>query len=305
MQGDMRKRLQLKQRLAVLRLLGILILLTMSAELQGQTATNAHPNEPASMRPHEDPPPPSIPINPKLPTIFIIGDSTARNGIERGWGDHLAHFFDTTRINVANRARAGRSSKTFTTEGSWAAVLKEIKPGDFVLMEFGHNDGGSPDQGKARGSLPGIGDEQKDVTMPDGRKEVAHTFGWYNRQFIADTKAKGATPILLSPTIRNIWKAGVVEHAMGDYGKWSKEIGKQEGVAFVDMSKIMADYYQALGPQKMAAYFPVDHTHTSPEGAELNASFVVAGLKGLHHSPFRKYLNAKGKAVNAVRPTGN
>ncbi|MHB1023073.1 MAG: rhamnogalacturonan acetylesterase [Acidobacteriaceae bacterium] len=303
MQRYLRRVVRLQQRMAVFPLLGMLVTLAVSAQMMGQ-APATHPAEPASTRPHEGPPPPPVPIDPKLPTIFIIGDSTARNGVDLGWGDHLAHFFNTKRINVANRAHAGRSSKTFTTEGTWAAVVKEIKPGDFVLMQFGHNDGGSPDKGKARGSLPGIGNEQENVTLPDGTKEVAHTFGWYNRQFIADTKAKGATPILLSPTIRNIWKDRVVEHEMGHYGEWLKEIARQEDVAFVDVSKIMADYYQALGPQKMAPYFPIDHTHTSPQGAELNASFVVAGLKGMPHSPFRKYLNAKGKAVKAIKTTG-
>src|SRR4030088_486448 len=81
-------------------------------------------------------------LNPTLPTLFIVGDSTARNQADLGWGDHFAHYFDTTKINIANRARAGRSSRSYYNEGLWANVLAEMKPGDFVLLQMGHNDGG-------------------------------------------------------------------------------------------------------------------------------------------------------------------
>ena len=91
-----------------------------------------------------------------------------------------------------NRARAGRSSRTFFTEGLWDRVRDGLQPGDFVLIQFGHNDGGPPDQDLARGSLPGIGDEYREVTMPDGRKESVYTFGWYLRKFIAETRERPA-----------------------------------------------------------------------------------------------------------------
>src|SRR5687767_12233877 len=79
---------------------------------------------------------PSPGLNPKLPTLFVVGDSTARNNANgaQGWGDPFAGYFDTTRINVANRAMAGRSSRTFITEGRWDKVLGEMKAGDFVLI---------------------------------------------------------------------------------------------------------------------------------------------------------------------------
>ena len=141
-----------------------------------------------------------------LPTLFLIGDSTVNNSSEDfvGWGNIIGEYFDKTKINVVNRARGGRSSRTFYTEGLWEKVLAEIKPGDFVLMQFGHNDGGSIDKEKARGSLKGIGEETQEVTIEaTGKKEVVRTFGWYMRKFIADAKAKGATPIVLSPVPRN------------------------------------------------------------------------------------------------------
>ena len=85
------------------------------------------------------------PINPALPTVFIAGDSTAARGngnTQEGWGVPFAAYFDPTRVNVVNRARGGRSSRTFITEGAWDQLLAEVKAGDTVLIQFGHNDGG-------------------------------------------------------------------------------------------------------------------------------------------------------------------
>lgn len=231
---------------------------------------------------------PSAPLNPSLPTVFVVGDSTARNQADLGWGDHFAHYFDTTRINVANRARAGRSSRTFITEGSWDRVLAEMKPGDFVLIQMGHNDGGALDGPKARGSLKGIGNETKDVTLPDGHTETVHTYGWYIRKYIADTRSRKATPILLSLTIRNIWKDGKIERDMG-YDAELKQLAAEEHVAYVDMATVEADRLEATGQQKTALLFPKDHTHTSAEGAELNAQSVAIALRRAH-SPLAAYL---------------
>src|ERR1700728_1076641 len=88
--------------------------------------------------PPDAPPQANLPrhaaLDPKLPTIFIVGDSTASNGPNLGWGDHLANYFDTAKINVANRARAGRSSRSYIVEGAWDKVLAETKPGDYVML---------------------------------------------------------------------------------------------------------------------------------------------------------------------------
>src|SRR3954471_2528402 len=111
-------------------------------------------------------PSPETPLNPKLPTIFIVGDSTANthgNGA-LGWGDPFISYFDMQKVNVVNRARAGRSSRTFITEGLWDKVVADMKKGDFVLIELGHNDGGAVnDASRARGSLPGLGDETQEI----------------------------------------------------------------------------------------------------------------------------------------------
>jgi lysophospholipase L1-like esterase len=223
------------------------------------------------------------------PTVFVIGDSTASNTENRGWADHLAPHFDTSKINVVNRARAGRSSRTFQTEGLWDKVLADLKPGDYVLIQFGHNDGGPPDKDRARGSLPGLGEESKEFTMPNGRAEVVYTFGWYMRKFIADTRAKGANPIVLSLTVRNIWKDGKVERGSGRFSQWSKEIAQAADVPFLDVTNAVADQYEKLGEAKVKELFSTDHTHTSPAGAELNAATVIAELKRIK-SPLTAYL---------------
>ena len=146
---------------------------------------------------------------PQKPTLYIIGDSTVRNDnkVQWGWGTLISDFFDTTKINISNQAMAGRSSRSYTNEGRWKRVDSLLKPGDFVLMQFGHNDGSYPDtSAKNRGTLKGTGEETVELTFSNGRKETVHTYGWYIRQFVKSAKAKGATPIVLSMIPRNIFK---------------------------------------------------------------------------------------------------
>jgi lysophospholipase L1-like esterase len=201
----------------------------------------------------------------KLPILFIIGDSTVKNSTKglQGWGTPIATLFDSAKIKVENHALGGRSSRTFRTEGLWDNVLAKIKPGDFVLMQFGHNDGGGLTR-STRASLKGNGEETQEVTVEKtGKKEVVHTYGWYMRQYVAEAKAKGATAIVLSPIPRNMWKDGHVLRASNDYGKWAKEAAEAEGVAFVDLNELVAKKYEELGAEKVKAeYFLEDHTHT-------------------------------------------
>jgi lysophospholipase L1-like esterase len=245
----------------------------------------------------------NAPLNPALPTLFIVGDSTARNQADLGWGDHFAHYFDTTKINIANRARAGRSSRSYYNEGLWANVLAEMKPGDFVLIQMGHNDGGDPaTDAKARSSVKGIGDETVEYPLPKPfttgplagqTTETVHTYGWYLRKYITDTRAKKATPILLTITIRNIWANDAdgnprIERDMG-YRDYEYQIAASENVPVIDMATVEADRLDALGPEKTALLFPIDHTHTSAEGAERNAESVAIALRNAN-SPLASYL---------------
>jgi rhamnogalacturonan acetylesterase len=241
------------------------------------------------------------PLNPKLPTVFIVGDSTASNGPDLGWGDHLAHYFDTTKINIANRAHAGRSSRSYMVEGAWDKVLAEIKPGDYVLLQWGHNDGGDLGGAKPRGSLHGLGEETQEVPQTTGplagKTETLHTYGWYNRKYVADTIAKGATPMFLSLTEQNIWKPdadGVphLTHGMAGYDKMEQEMAETAHIAYIDMGTVEADRLEKTGQEKTALLFPIDHTHTSAEGAELNAQSVVIALE-IANSPLVPYLKVK------------
>jgi rhamnogalacturonan acetylesterase len=246
----------------------------------------------------------NAPLDPALPTLFIVGDSTARNQADLGWGDHFAPYFDTTKINIANRARAGRSSRSYYNEGLWANVLAEMKPGDFVLIQMGHNDGGGDPatDAKARSSVKGIGDDTAEFPLPKpfttgpiaGQTiETVHTYGWYLRKYIADTRAKRATPILLTVTIRNIWVNDAdgnlhIERDMG-FRDYEYQITASEQVPIIDMASVEADRLDALGPEETALLFPIDHTHTSAEGAERNAESVVIALRNAN-SPLTAYL---------------
>jgi rhamnogalacturonan acetylesterase len=230
------------------------------------------------------------------PTIYIIGDSTVRNfssNGQRGWGAFLNSFLDTTRINVNNQAMAGRSTRTFIKEKRWAKVDSMLKPGDYVFMQFGHNEGSAPDTTKAgyRGVLRGTSEDIKELTWPDGTKETVHTYGYYLRKFIRETKVRGATPVVLSMIPRNQWDENKkVKRAGKDFGKWAKEVAEEEGVIFIDLNQITADKYDKLGPEKVKELFQGDHTHTNEAGARINAASVVEGIKQNASLTINKFL---------------
>jgi lysophospholipase L1-like esterase len=145
-----------------------------------------------------------------------------------------------------------------------------MKPGDFVVMQFGHNDGGSLDGAQAaRVSLPGVGNETQ---------EGVHTFGWYLRQFVAETRARGATPVICSLVPRKIWKDGKIARNSDDYGKWAADVARSENAPFIDLNETIAREYDRLGTEKVDALFADEHTHTNRAGAELNAAIIAAGL---------------------------
>jgi lysophospholipase L1-like esterase len=259
---------------------------------------------PASDAEDDAPSPPSR----RLPTLFIIGDSTVKNRTDGqlGWGDPIAAHFDPTTIRVENRALGGRSSRTYLTEGLWDRVLAELKPGDFVLVQFGHNDGGPLDRGRARASLKGTGEETREIDdETTGRRETVHTYGWYLRKYITDTRGKGATPNILSPIPRNIWTDdGTVARASNDYGKWAAEVAKAEGAPFIDLNERVATCYEQTGRERVASlYFGTDHTHTTPAGARLNAALVVQGIEGLEDCPLRQDLAPTAMLRPAPAPT--
>jgi len=239
-----------------------------------------------------------------LPTLFLVGDSTVKVGTkgQRGWGEEFAHFFNLSKINVVNRAIGGRSSRTFQTEGRWDKVLADLKPGDFVLVQLGTNDGGKiNDNSRARATLPGVGEETEEIdNLLTKKHEVVHTFGWYMRKYATDTKAKGGTPILCSLVPRKIWtKDGKIERAAATYGAWTAKAAQDTGAYFVDLNEIVAQTYESLGEDKVNTLFADEHTHTTVAGAQVNAACVIAGLKGLKGDPLGKYFSADAESVEA------
>jgi rhamnogalacturonan acetylesterase len=224
------------------------------------------------------------------PVLYIIGDSTVKNGSGNGggglwgWGEFMHEQIDTMKISIKNYARGGRSSRTFITEGLWDAVLSKIKPGDYVLMQFGHNDGGAVnDSSRARGTIRGTGEETQEIdNILTKKHEIVHSFGWYMRKYINDTKAKGATPIVCSLIPRNDWKENKVIRSTESYGKWASEAAKSQGAYFIDLNDIIAGHYESIGQSEVTSkFFLTEHTHTTKAGAQLNAQSVAEGIRNL------------------------
>lgn len=223
-------------------------------------------------------------------TVFLVGDSTVQNGSGKGegslwgWGSFLADQLDTSKVEVINRARGGRSSRTFISEGLWDAVHDQIKPGDYVIIQFGHNDGGAiNDDFRARGSIKGNGEEIEQIdNILTKRRELVKSYGWYIRKYIADTKAKGATPIVCSLVARNIWDGDKIKRNTDDYTKWAKEAAAQEGAYFIDLNDLVATKYEQLGQDYVTnELFEKDHTHTNEKGAVINAKIVAEAVRKL------------------------
>ena len=251
------------------------------------------------------------------PVVFITGDSTVKNADKDengmwGWGAVANTIFDETKIDIVNAAMAGRSCRSYLNEGRWEKVYNSLKPGDFVLIQFGHNDIGAIDKPKYRAAIASAADTchvyrmqaaKEDLSKQNvidqklksnaqvGSYEVVYSFGWYLKKFIQDVREKGATPILVSLTPRNEWTDGKIERRNDTYGKWYREVAKETGVEFVDLHNITADFLDKKCGKKEKAmkYFNHDHTHTSLLGAKTNAQSIAKGLRA-NNSPLAKYL---------------
>jgi lysophospholipase L1-like esterase len=235
----------------------------------------------------------------KKPTIFFVGDSTVKNGRGDGagnmwgWGDLMAPLFDTAKIKLENHALGGTSSRTYITKGLWDKVLAKIQKGDYVILQFGHNDS-SPldDTARARGTIKGVGDSAREIYNPiTKQQEVVHTYGWYLSKMVNEAKAKGATVFICSPIPRNDWKEGkVIRYNGTGYGLWAKQTAEATGAIFIDLNSITADTYDSMGQEAVKPLFPNEHTHTSREGAAINAASIVKGIKELKGCALVKYI---------------
>ena len=251
----------------------------------------------------------------RVPTLFVASDSTAsfyseNPNRQQGWAAVIQPYFDDHKLHVTDAARGGRSSRTFVTEGHWEKMLADVKKGDFVIIQFGHNDAGALNEEppgstrplRARGTIPGIGDESQEIdNVITSRHETVYSFGWYLRKMISDVRAQGATPILLTLTQTNNWKDGQIQCKSDTYRTWTHQTAVNEHVAFVDLTRMVADRYQHEGPDKVKAQFITDATHTNIDGATANAENVVSGLVTLKALPFRKMLSKAGKKIPADR----
>jgi lysophospholipase L1-like esterase len=212
-------------------------------------------------------------------TIYTIGDSTMANkplengNPERGWGQMLPLFF-TSDISIDNRAVNGRSTRSFIDEKKWDAVYKVLKPGDYVFIQFGHND--AKDKDSLRYTNP-------------------HTAYRHNLiRYVNETREKGATPILFSSIVRrNFNEKGVLISTHGDYTLEARLVAQELNVPFIDMEYYTELLEQSYGPEKSkqlhlyykAGELPIykedksDDTHLCEKGATLVAKIAVDELK--------------------------
>ena len=212
-------------------------------------------------------------------TIYTIGDSTMANKTkpdenpERGWGQMLPLFFNDN-ITIDNRAVNGRSTRSFIDEKRWDAIYKVLKPGDYVFIQFGHND-----------------QKEKDST----RYTNPHTAYRHNLiRFVNETRAKGAIPVLFSSIVRrNFNEQGVLISTHGDYPLETRLVAQEYKVPFIDMEYYSELLEQSYGPEKSkqlhlhykAGEIPyykedkADNTHLCVKGATEIAKIAIEELK--------------------------
>lgn len=211
-------------------------------------------------------------------TIHLIGDSTmapkdlSGGNPERGWGMMFPNFLDDS-VKVINYAHNGRSTKSFMTLGHWAKVEANLKKGDYLFIQFGHNDS-----------------KQSDTTR------YAAAWGAYQdnlRHYIKVAREKGATPVLLTPVSRRWFKADTLdETCLEDYPEAMKQVAEQENVTLLDITKVTMDWLKSLGDTASREYFmwvapgtvpampegKTDNTHTNAKGARKVAGLVCGEI---------------------------
>lgn len=216
------------------------------------------------------------------PTVYLAGDSTMAKGGggsgTQGWGHYLKYSLS---VPVVNKAVAGRSARSYTVEGRFKAIADLLVPGDFVVIEFGHNDSGSlkpTDNGRT--DCPGAGSETCTSTY-DNKAVTVLTYPAYITNAGKLFTAKGAKVIVSSPTPDNPWETGKFSYTPSRFTTYSSASATAIGsaAAFVDHGQYAANIFKTLGKTVVDAYYPIGHTHTSPVGADTVAKAFVKGLK--------------------------
>ena len=203
-------------------------------------------------------------------TIHLMGDSTmaekdlSDGKLERGWGMMFPNFVDET-FQVVNYAQNGRSTKSFIDKGLWDKVYGALQPGDYVFIQFGHND-----------------------SKADDPERYAPAFGAYQdnlRTFIRGAREKGATPVLLTPVARRWFKGGKLDrNCHTDYPAAMKQVAEEMGVTLLDITTPTLDWIESIGDEASKAYFMIstgkdDNTHTVASGARKVTEIVCDALK--------------------------
>jgi rhamnogalacturonan acetylesterase len=215
------------------------------------------------------------------PAIYLVGDSTVRTTQEgkAGWGDALMPWLSPNPPRVENQARGGASSRSFQEGGWWKKTLDALRPGDLVLIQFGHNDQGSPKDGKA--SLPGIGDEAARLKTKKGKEFTVRTYGHYLGAMVAEAKAKGAIPVIVTPVPRNLWDGEKIDPRRQPHVAWAKELAAQTGTPLIDLHALVCQEYEKAGRIRVSKHYfqRGDESHTTREGASVSAKLVATALR--------------------------
>ncbi|KAJ4378584.1 hypothetical protein N0V86_006291 [Didymella sp. IMI 355093] len=175
---------------------------------------------------------------------------------------------------------AGRSARSYTAEGRFTEIANLVKPGDIVVIEFGHNDGGTPTlaSDNKRSDCPGTGSETCKSGL-DG--STVYTYNHYIEAAAKNFIAKGAKVLISSQTPNNLWEGGKYSAAAPRFVSYAAQTAKNVGVgaSFVDHFQAVANMYRKLGSEATNALYPKDHTHTSPKGADLSAQAFAQAIK--------------------------
>ncbi|PYH98054.1 putative rhamnogalacturonan acetylesterase, partial [Aspergillus ellipticus CBS 707.79] len=214
-------------------------------------------------------------------TVYLAGDSTMATGGggsgTNGWGDYISSYL-TSGTTVSNQAVAGRSARSFTREGRFNTIASDLSSGDWVIIEFGHNDGGSltpTDDGRT--DCPGSGAEIC-YSEYDGVNETILTFPAYLENAAKLFVEKGANVLIASTTPDNPWETGTFVYDPSRFVAYAEEAASAEGVEYVDHGAYVASIFDSLGETEVDAFYPVDHTHTSVAGAEVVAQAFLKGV---------------------------
>lgn len=223
-----------------------------------------------------------IPVQKKKIKIYLIGDSTmctyeTNRAPLTGWGMPFVNFFDSSVI-MDNRARGGRSTRTFISEGRWQPIADSLQEGDYVLMQFGHND------------------EAKEEKYKD-RYTPVRDYKTNLIKFITETRTKKANPVLITPVTRMRFdKEQKMMETHGEYTAAVFEVGKEYDVPVIDLDKKSRELLNDFGPANAKLLFmqldpgenpnypdgQKDNTHFNEYGARRMAELVLAGIKSLH-----------------------